>query len=358
MDIFFDMPNLSVDNLTQLHDREAMVSYIDHLMTLKTPFTMALIDIDNFTYINENYGHIAGDKIICEVAERVKNQIGDNGVVGRFGGDEFIVVMPNFVKYDEIWQVCHKIQVNMSECEFQACSGLYVTVTIGLSRFPENAQSYDKLIENADKALYRGKTKGRNCFIIYLPEKHANIVLKTEKDRQLSSMYLHSIVFSNLTKTENLRDGVKSLFDFICSYYMIDHLCIQTEEDGSGNGSIWYEKIHPLSKAKSFKPLKLSLIRNYLNNTIEMLYLNDTKQLMRANQNDLYEALCEQRVTSTCCVNIAYKDEFFGMLRADMTGVAGSSRIWQYGDMDILLTAAKTIALILHFTGKTLSSLD
>lgn len=357
MDIFFDTPNLSVDPLTQLHDRESMVSYIGHLLEKKTPFTMALIDIDNFTYINENYGHIAGDKIIRELAERVERQIGGNGVVGRFGGDEFIFVLPNIVGYDEIWQICHKIQLNMSECEVEACSGLYVTVTIGLARFPENANSYEKLLEMTDKALYRGKTKGRNCFIIYLPEKHANIVLKTEKDRQLSSMYLHSIVFSNLTKTENLKDGIKSLFDFISSYYMIDHICIQTEHDEE-SGTLRFEKIHQLSKMKTFKPVKLSLIRNIINNTIEMFYINDVKQIFQSKQTELYDALCGQNITSTCWVNIAYKGEFFGMLRADMTGVAGSGRIWQYGDMDILLTTAKTIALILHFTGKTLVDLD
>ena len=355
MDFFNNNQHIAFDGLTQLYDRETIVCYANNLIMANRPFSMALIDVDNFKYINDNYGHIAGDKIICEVSERLKKLIGENGVVGRFGGDEFIAIMPDLINYDEVWQACHKTLVNMSEVEITDFNGLYVTVTIGLARFPENAMNYEKLLETADKALYRGKTKGRNCFIIYLPEKHANIVLKTEKDKQLTSMYLHSIVFNNLTKTDNLTEGIKNLFDFISAYYMIDHICIQSEGNGSEIGKLYFEKIHQLSKTKIFKPMSLELIRSNMNSSIEMFYLNDLKQLVRSNQIEFYNLLCDQKITSTCCVNITYQNTRYGMLRADMTGVAGSNRIWQYGDMDILLTTAKTIALILHYTGKSLS---
>lgn len=359
MDAFFESENLSVDNLTKLYNRNVIVDYVEHLIEEKTPFSMALVDIDNFKYINDNYGHIAGDKIICEVANRIKSQLGNIGEIGRFGGDEFIIVLKNITNYDEVWNVCHRILVNMSEVEISDFGGLYVTVTIGLARFPENALSYEKLLETADKALYRGKMKGRNCFIIYLPEKHANIVLKTEKEKQLSSMYLHSIVFSHITRTENLAEGIKGLFDFISSYYMIDHLCIQTGEGDGGNlGKLYFEKVHQLARNKTFKPINLEFVKHNLNKTIEMFYLNDVKHLMQSHQIEFYESLCEQQITSTCYVDISYQGESFGMLRADMTGLPDSHRIWQYEDMDILLTTGKVIALVLHFTNRTIKDLE
>ena len=358
MDSFFDSPNISMDPLTRLYSREVIVAYAEHLMASDVPFSMALIDIDNFKYINDNYGHMTGDRIICSIAERIREQVGEKGAVGRFGGDEFIFILPNVVNYDEVWHACHRILVNMSEVEIGDFGGLFVTVTIGLARFPENAPNYAKLLETVDKALYRGKMKGRNCFIIYLPEKHANIVLKTEKDKQLSSMYLHSIVFTHLTKPENFADGIKNLIEFISSYYMVDHLCIQTgSEDGGGLGKIYFDRIHQLARNKNFKPIDLNLVHANSNKTIDMLYLNDVKQLMRSNQIELYDALCDQQITSICCANIAFNGESFGVLRADMTGMPDSHRIWQYGDMDILLTTARTIALVLHYTNRRIPDL-
>ncbi len=351
MDDFFENPSLSIDTGTGLFSRDVMVAYMSKLISVGIPFSMALVDIDNLKYVNDTYGHGAGDKVITAVADKIKRQIGDSGAVGRFGGDEFIILLKDTVNYDEIWKICHEILVKVSETEFPDFDLLHVTVTMGVARFPENAKNYDKLLESADKALYRGKTKGRNCFIIYLPEKHANIVLKKEKEKQLSSMYLHSIVFNNLTKTDDLAGGIKKLFDFLSSYFMLDHICIQTHE------KIYFEKIHPLSKTKEFKPIDLDLIHGDINRTVEMFYMNTIKQLELAGKKSLHELLREQKISATCFVDLSVGGKSFGMLRADMTGQEDSFRIWQYGDMDILLTAAKTIALILNYTGQTVEQI-
>ncbi len=351
MDDFFDNPGLSIDTGTSLFSRDVMVAYMNKLISVGIPFSMALVDIDNLKYVNDTYGHIAGDKIISAVATSIKKQLGNDGEVGRFGGDEFIILLKDTVNYDEIWKICHEILVKVSEIEIAGLDQLHVTITMGIARFPENAKNYDKLIEVADKALYRGKTKGRNCFIIYLPEKHANIVLKKEKEKQLSSMYLHSIVFNNLTKVSDLTTGINNLFDFLSSYFMLDHICLQTENE------MFFNKVHPLAKNKEFKPIPLSLIRSDINRTVEMFYMNTIKQLQLSGRHDLYDELRSQKISSTCFVDLVAKGKSFGMLRADMTGGEDSFRIWQYGDMDILLTTGKTIALILEYTGQTLEAI-
>ena len=239
----------SFDSLTKLYTRDVVVDYVNFLVAEGIPFTLAIVDIDNFKYVNDTYGHITGDKVLIEVAERIKKVIEGKGFVGRFGGDEFLIVFPKITDYKEVWENAHKLMKFMNSNEIQNIIGLYVTITMGISRFPEDDSTYEGLLETADKALYRGKNKGRNCFIIYLPEKHANIELKTEKDRSQSSMYLHFNVFRMLTKIEKLDTGIKMLFNFLSSYFMADHICIQK------GCKIYFEKIHKLSRTKDFLPI-------------------------------------------------------------------------------------------------------
>lgn len=327
----------AVDALTQVYNREVLVEYVNFLVSGNVPFSLALIDIDNFKYVNDTYGHIAGDKVLKEVAGRIKKAVGETGTVGRFGGDEFIIVFPDIVAYDEIWQCCRKINTEMNGYEIKDFTGLYVTVTMGVSRFPENEKSYEGLLDTSDKALYRGKTKGRNCFIIYLPEKHANIELKTEKDKSLSSMYLHSMVFRLLTKSKTLEEGIVSLFNFLCSYFMLDHICLQK------NKKILFEKIHDLSLSKEFSPLDLGLINQNISAATEIFYVNQMDSLTTSNQMDLCSQYVEQKIKAAFCCLVTDSPDLI-MLRVEST----SKRIWQYGEMDIFLTAAKLIGLLIE----------
>ncbi|MBQ3671831.1 MAG: GGDEF domain-containing protein [Treponema sp.] len=337
IDSFFADKLNSLDNLTRIYTRDVIIEYVNFLIGKNVPFSLALVDIDNFKYVNDTFGHIVGDTVIKTVANTLKNAIDKIGVVGRFGGDEFIIVFPEIVEYDAAWTSCRTLAAAMANLTIQEQKDLNITVTTGLARFPENEKSYEKLLETADKALYRGKMKGRDCFIIYLPEKHAKIVLKTEKDKTLSPMYLHAVVFRNLTKP-SLSDGIESLFNFFRSYFMLDHICIQTGND------IFFQKIHELSKVKSFKPVDLSFINQNIMSITDMYYLNRIDQLDKLGQIDFKNALDEQGIHSTFYARIICNDRDFGFIRADST----HQRVWQYADMDILLTAARTIALILN----------
>ena len=327
----------SSDSLTKLYTRDVVVDYVNFMVAEGIPFTLAIVDIDNFKYVNDTYGHIAGDKVLIEVAERIKKVIEDKGFVGRFGGDEFLIVFPKITDYKEVWENAHKLMKFMNSNEIKNILGLYVTVTMGISRFPEDDSTYEGLLETADKALYRGKNKGRNCFIIYLPEKHANIELKTEKDRSQSSMYLHFNVFRMLTKIEKLDTGIKMLFDFLSSYFMADHICIQK------GFKIYFEKIHKLSRTKDFLPIDLSLVDNAMNAPTDFFYVNQLESLISSNQSELAGQYSVQRIKAAFACKIAKaEDGEFIMLRVDST----IKRIWQHGEMDIYITTAKVLEML------------
>lgn len=168
-----------LDSLTGVVSRNYMISFLHELVDSKTVFTLGIIDLDNFKSFNDNYGHKVGDKVLAHVAETLRKHVGSRGIVGRFGGDEFLVV--SFIGND--YDVIHDYYASFyTDSVFRRVIAvddlkLYITATIGSASFPKDAQDYDTLFSLIDKALYRGKFKGRNCYIIYLAEKHAGLTI-------------------------------------------------------------------------------------------------------------------------------------------------------------------------------------
>lgn len=350
MDDFFSKNNFTLDELTRVYSKNDVFDYAQFLTAEEIPFTFLVVDIDNFKYINDTYGYEAGNKILYKIAHLLFEKTGDKGVVGRIEGDKFALVLNKLTSYDEVWSFCHELLVNINEIQLPEFNGMSLTSTMGLARFPENAANFDKLLEACEKALYRGKTKGRNCFIIYVPEKHANIVIKSSKEKAMSSSNLISSVFKYL-ENEDLSAGIKNLLDFLSSYFEIDHLCIQT------NGRILFEKIHQMARTRSFLPIPIDLIKGEINRGTKMYCVNDVKSLLQIRRMDLFDVLAKQNITSSCVFEISYQETVYGYLRADMTGYGKDVRIWQYSDLDILLTFARALGMILHFSGKELTEL-
>ena len=98
MDSFFKDKLDKVDELTKVFKRDVIVSYVEKLISENIPFDISILDVDNFKYVNDGYGHLVGDKALIEIAKRIEELLGDQGVVGRYGGDEFIMVAPNKVQ--------------------------------------------------------------------------------------------------------------------------------------------------------------------------------------------------------------------------------------------------------------------
>ncbi|MBR3306216.1 MAG: GGDEF domain-containing protein [Lachnospiraceae bacterium] len=170
-----------LDSLTGVLARKFIEGFVRYLIEKEIPFTFGIVDLDNFKFINDTYGHKAGDKVLQSVAENLERVLYGCGVVGRFGGDEFVFVdLVHLDYYDKknyissFYLYGNVLRRNVSLGDFQP----FVTGTVGCASFPEDARDYDDLFMLIDKTLYRGKTKGRNCYIIYVEEKHKDIVIK------------------------------------------------------------------------------------------------------------------------------------------------------------------------------------
>lgn len=346
---FFKTQNLefAYDGLTKVFNRECICAYVQYLIDNKIPFSICLSDIDNFKYVNDTFGHMVGDKVISKFAQIIDKSIGEQGVVGRYGGDEFMIVVENITDYAGIWNILHNLNMSISMSEVEEVGDLNLTMTTGTSRYPIDGNDYEELFSTADKALYRGKTKGRNCFIIYLAEKHANIRLKSSNDQQLNSLDVHSQLFDFLSKKEDLSKGISNLFRYLSLNLMLDHICIETKED------MFFSTVHKISPIKDFKHLDYSVLTN-VTSSLGILYINNRKTMLCSDNDVLRDLLEEQQVVSIMACKIKAYGKEYGSIRADM---AGTARIWQSGDIDILFTAARTIGIILHYQNKEIKDL-
>ncbi|MBQ7159648.1 MAG: GGDEF domain-containing protein [Treponema sp.] len=336
------------DSLTGVYERFTTEDFARTLVQNNRPFSIMLIDGDNFKNINDGYGHSVGDKVIALMAEKLKAAYKDKAFVGRFGGDEFMIIAPDIVEYDELWQTCHDAYDQFENFVIPEYPSIFLTITTGAARFPKDGATYEDLFEKADKALYRGKQKGRSCFIIYLEEKHKDIKIHSSDSPTANSMQMHNTIFTILSKSKDLKQTLPYLLQFFTTTLMIDHMGIQGKE------SLLFSEVYSLSKVKDFSYIDNALIAGNVNKATSVFYLNDVKQLFAIHQDALIKACEEQQLISMCCVEISYGGKFYGYLRADATL---TFRIWQHTDMDLILTAAKAIAMVLYFQGKTLEDL-
>lgn len=154
------------DELTQLHNRRYIRQYIDRAVATREPvgFSLAMIDIDRFKLINDCHGHSAGDLVLCEVAGRLSQGLRTSDVIGRYGGEEFVVVLPRtsaaagLLIMDRIRESIAEYPICLPGRDLQ----IPLTVSIGLVEYPSDGVSSCALLEAADEAMYLAKRQGRN----------------------------------------------------------------------------------------------------------------------------------------------------------------------------------------------------
>ena len=126
-----------------------------------------VVDIDKFKEVNDTYGHIAGDNVIIEVIKAITKSFRSSDIVGRIGGDEFVVFACNVQKKEDQIKQAKKLQdVLRQPVEFNG-KLIHKSASIGIAMFPDHGSTYQELVECADKALYAVKGSGRDAFIMY-----------------------------------------------------------------------------------------------------------------------------------------------------------------------------------------------
>jgi len=160
------------DSLTGLHVRRYFMAKLQDEIhrTERYNKTLSIImaDLDNFKTINDTYGHTAGDRVLKSVGDYLKNSIRDVDSIGRFGGEEFIMFLPETTK-KAAHVLADRLRVGVSKIQVDKKLPR-ITISLGISTFPEDGKTLNELLEHADAALYHAKENGRNQTISFSGE--------------------------------------------------------------------------------------------------------------------------------------------------------------------------------------------
>lgn len=158
------------DALTGLDSRSHFMTRAQALLQrsrlAKTPFILFMIDVDHFKAINDTWGHSHGDWVLTEIAGACVRSLRPMDVIGRFGGEEFVVALPD-ITLEAARAVAERLKEEVAKLPLKAeLSELHLSVTIGIARAHDENTDLDSLIKRADKALYDGKRNGRNRVVM------------------------------------------------------------------------------------------------------------------------------------------------------------------------------------------------
>lgn len=153
----------TTDRLTQISNRakleDSFTKQLANSQRFDQPLSLLLVDVDFFKKINDNYGHAIGDQVLIEIAARLRATVRETDEPGRWGGEEFLVLLPN-TDQEGGWQLAQRIRQAIAEHPF-AEAGLPVTISLGLTSYSPGDDK-NRILERADQALYRAKKEGRN----------------------------------------------------------------------------------------------------------------------------------------------------------------------------------------------------
>ena len=158
-----------VDELTCLPNRRQGIKQLQNEVIraerYKTLLSISMIDIDNFKKINDSYGHTVGDQVLFQLANILQDSIRDPDTVGRYGGEEFLVVLPN-TRLGAAAEQAARLVKRVREAEVNIGEIIHLTISIGSAEYNHGQENWQKFLSRADLALYDAKNAGRNRWAI------------------------------------------------------------------------------------------------------------------------------------------------------------------------------------------------
>jgi len=185
------------DQLTHLPNRYLLGTELNHRINaakrFDEKFAIMFIDLDNFKFINDTMGHAYGDILLQSVAKQLTAHLRDYDMVARFGGDEFVLLMPQIKDNTEVVAVVDKIIKEFSSVFYLDKEEAFITTSIGISMFPDDGKTVGELLQHADAAMYRAKDAGRGRYCFFT---------KTMNDELRRHQLITSELRSSLAKQE------------------------------------------------------------------------------------------------------------------------------------------------------------
>lgn len=275
---------------TGLLNKRAINEYaIEKIQNGTEGLYLVIMDVDDFKKINDAFGHMFGDEVLSKVAEIIRSVMGSRGVAGRFGGDEFMIVLEGIDSEETLRRILSTIERH-AQWAYVDVEGVTVTMSIGVSKYPEDGTTYEELFQKADKSVYIAKAKGKNRYIIYDEKKHGAI---QKGDRATADIGLkvtvsdekkHTIISDLVLRLNQTQMGeISSVMEQVQTCFDIDGIAVYAGEDMR----------------------RVASVGNYVNPIQNLTFANDAAYLGFFDQRGFYEENRVIRLENK--VPVAYK---------------------------------------------------
>jgi putative two-component system response regulator len=225
------------DSLTRLYNKTSTRQFIDAYLEQRQPHEMAailLMDLDNFKNVNDNYGHLYGDAVLTQVGIDLRRMFHTDDIIGRVGGDEFLVLMKNLPNKETLEEHCRALQVEFRETFEELMPGMGVDFSIGCALVPEHGSTFNALFQHADTALYSAKVNGKASFVIFDPRTEYNKLIDftsitrvdSDEEPTLGDDSFMRFVFHRLYQSNNISDTINEILAFIGGKFNVSRVYI------------------------------------------------------------------------------------------------------------------------------------
>lgn len=276
------------DMLTKLYNKGSSQEYIQAVLTNNVPGKMAalmIIDLDNFKHMNDTMGHLFGDALLSEVAHSIQKQFRSEDIVGRVGGDEFLVFLGQIPNAALAEQKAVQVMKAIGEMAVQELTEVELSCSIGIAIYPECGQTYHELFQRADQALYRAKNQGKGRYCIadakLLSEEFpvqscsaANTRIDSYEETESNvELRLFEYVFRILYKSSNLDTAVNAILEVVGRQFDVSRVYIFEDEEDPDYCTNTYEWCN-------------EGVRPEIGNLQHVLYANDLEGGYQSNFNE------------------------------------------------------------------------
>lgn len=342
------------DPTTKVLTKENIIKKVKQSIEENREFALMILDIDNFKLFNDSYGHMFGDVVLVETAASIKKFLGNDGFVGRLGGDEFMIIRYVGNDYNQVHKACKTIRDAVCNVSSHNIKQTTITATVGCALYPQDAQNYETLFRKADIALFRGKNKGRNCFIIYDKEKCREIEERENLPKTTEQLYSNvantNIVagaFEILYREGSVVKNINDMLTLIGNFFLLDRVVIETLNPENDTLSRRFEWTNPLIEGISniIHPIEgdKDIWRNQMDNTrmIKIVQIESNKDKI----GELYNILKRQKTSAILAFEVEYKNTIYGLVRFEM---CSTNRFWQQSNVASLQLISKMIGIFLN----------
>ncbi len=344
------------DALTHLLNKEASKYYIDCFLessVCREGSALLVIDLDNFKQVNDQYGHMFGDIIITQAAEEIHKLFRTEDIIGRIGGDEFIVFMKNIPTLEllktRLQSLLHVFATTLHERVPEANLGC----SIGVALYPQHGATYEDLFLKADQALYQAKARGKNGYQIYelksaltlSDETNTNTPIDSNQCTGFSTDKFMLQAFHQLYSSKDIEATINTMLNLVGQQMNVSRMYIFENNNQNTHCSNTFEWCN------SGVPKKIDCLQNlsyvtdlpdYQSNFNEqgIFYCVDITTLPKQQ----YDILSQQGTKSILQCAIYDDGKFRGFVGFDE---CNSNRLWTQQQIDALLFFSKIVSSFL-----------